>query len=225
LVSTFGERTLEILKHDPVRVAQEIRGITLERAQEIREALLAIEEMEAVEVAVRGLVAPAGVTTRQLHAILERYGREAASVVRANPYRLIDEVAGVGWTTADKIGRATGFDAGAPERLRAGIVHALREAEDDGHTCLSRSALVGLAAGVLGRGVPEVERRLEALVASRELVTYTPSGGPDESPVEERIYLRETHEAEESVAGAIVAFLEPAPLAGGPDPDEAWDEP
>lgn len=119
---------------------------------------------------------------------------------------MIDEIDGVGWITADKIGRAVGIDHRAPERLRAGILHALRTAEDDGHTCVPRAALLTSAGAHLQLAAADVAPRLGELVESEELVSYS-----------DRVYRVETYEAEAGIASTVASLLVPSPE---PEPSE-----
>jgi exodeoxyribonuclease V alpha subunit len=223
IVLAFGPDALSILKNDPARVACEIKGITPQRAEDIRAALVAREAVEKIEVDVRGLVAPANVNGRQLRSILDRYGKEAASVVRGDPYRLIDDVDGIGWETADAIAMtpAVGIDRAAPCRLRAGIMHALKQAENEhGHTCVAFGVLVGEAAAILAGDPRVVEARVRELAAvdergrGGELVTLPIDG-------ETRVYRSALFEAERGVATAIVKLLSPRGVGAEPVDAEA----
>lgn len=211
LLAAFGETTLEVLKSDPDQVAAKIGGITRERAREIQAALLAREAIEKVEVDVRGLVAPAGVNMRQIRAILDKYGSEAAIVVRENPYRLIDDIDGVGWATADRIGTAVGIDRRSPARLRAGILHALREAEDEGHTCQPAPALVEAAAKILSVEERVILDRVDELTAEDQLKSYVPPG-PGGVTMFPLVYRPDLYEAEAAIASTVLTLLSPAPV-------------
>ena len=219
-----GEDVLSVLKNHPERVAATVRGITLERAQEIRDALLAREKIEAVEVEVRGVVAAAEVTGRQIRAILDRFGNEAALAVRADPYRLIEEIDGIGWETADRIATSIGFDREGAPRIRAGIMHALAEAErEGGHTALPYGELLGAAAGALTLARTPVEVRVQDLIRAGELVTL-----PGLDPNSPLVFRAAIYAAESAVASAIVQLLAPGPeppVEGGESGRDAEDDP
>lgn len=203
IVSAFGEvDALGICKTDPGRVAAAVRGITLARAEEIKAALISRAALESVEVDVRGIVADVpepGVTTRQLRAILNRYGAQAAEVLRRAPYKLIEEIDGVGWKTADAIGKGVGIASDDPSRLRAGVLHAIASAEDEGgHTCIEAGSLLVAAVGLLLVDMEIVERRIGELKVRGELVDH---GGV--------IARAEMFAAEAAISAAFLRLLGP----------------
>lgn len=208
IVEAFGEvDALTICKTDPARVAAAVRGITPARAEEIKVQLLARASIEAVEVDVRGIVAdvpPPGITTRQLRAILAEYGAKSAEVLRREPYRLIEEIMGVGWKTADAIGMGVGIASDDPGRLRAGILHAIQAAEDEGgHTCVEAGSLLVAAVGLLLVDMGVVERRIGELKGAGELVEYTGGSGV---PTISRAPM---FDAESAISAAFVRLLGP----------------
>jgi len=107
---------------------------------------MSIEELHAL-----------GLSDAQARWMLARYREQALAIARSDPFRLAEEVPGVGFATADEIATRLGLKEDAPGRLRAGTLHALREAADEGHTCLARNRLVQEAQALL-----QVERRLVA---------------------------------------------------------------
>lgn len=208
IVEAFGDLdALTICKTDPARVAAAVRGITPARAEEIKVQLLARASIEAVEVDVRGIVAdvpPPGITTRQLRAILAEYGAKSAEVLRREPYRLIEEIAGVGWKTADAIGAGVGIASDDPERLRAGVLHAIASAEDEGgHTCVEAGSLLVAAVGLLLVDMGVVERRIGELKGSGELVEHAGASG---APTIARAPM---FDAESAISAAFVRLLGP----------------
>lgn len=217
IVARYGTDTLEVLKTDPARVADEIRGITLERAGEIQKALVGREALEAVEVEVRGIVGPAGVNARQVRKILEKYGGESAVVVRANPYRLVDEIDGIGWATADRIGRTLGIASNDDARLRAGILQAMKDQEDEGHTCALLGVIGPAAAALLAVDENMVYLQISQLTAT-DLVSYQPPpiNGVGMLPL---VFRRETYEAEAAIATIVLGLLRPAPRPPDPPPE------
>ena len=91
-------------------------------------------------------------------------------MIRANPYRLIDDIDGVGFRTADRIAQSLGISANSEYRLQAGLVYALQEAANaSGHTYLPREQLIFQAAHLLGLPEEAVEHHLQALVLSKRL--------------------------------------------------------
>ena len=96
-------------------------------------------------------------------------------MIAQEPYRLAREVWGIGFKTADKIAQAVGIAADAPERLQAGVLHALGQAAEEGHTLLPEGELVALAAELLG-----AEQLVQ--VELDEAWTLDPEASPDAAP-------------------------------------------
>src|SRR5687767_21141 len=128
LVKQFGMATLEVIEKTPERLT-EVPGIGTGRAKAIAEVYATQRHVEDVMVFLRGH----NVTEAQAGRIVKKYGNQAVNVVRANPYRLAHEVHGIGFRTADAIAQSLGLARDAPERLEAGLLHALENASEDGH--------------------------------------------------------------------------------------------
>lgn len=148
LVKAFGMDTLEVIDRKPERLT-EVAGIGAQRATKISEAFAAQRHMQDVMVFLQGHGVSAAFAAR----IVKKYGKDAVNVVRANPYRLAHEVWGIGFRTADGIAEKLGIARDAPERLEAGILHALETASEDGHMHLPDEELIKATAHLLGLGV------------------------------------------------------------------------
>src|SRR5207237_2331253 len=114
-----------------------------------------------------------GVSTSLAVRIYKRFGDDSGRVVSQEPYRLAREVWGIGFKTADKIAQAVGIALDAPERLQAGVLHALGAASDQGHTLLPERELAEEAAALLGVEADHLAEAVEALLATGELVAAT----------------------------------------------------
>jgi len=203
LVEAYGPETLQVCKADPERVAREIRGITPERAGEIAGMLREIERGEALGLALKEIFAGTRVPRRAVGRMVEKWGSEAPDRVRANPFALVDEIEGIGFLLADEVARKLGYARDGEPRVRAGLVHALKEAAGgEGHTCLPEAALVVRAKKLLGVGDAKVREVLGAAVASGLLAE---SGG--------RLYLPKMLDAERRIAAKLREIMA-APSAG-----------
>ena len=111
-----------------------------------------------------------GVSTSLAVRIYKRFGDDSGRVVAEEPYRLAREVWGIGFKTADTIAKAVGIAADAPERLQAGVLHALGAAGDEGHTLLPEGTLVAQATTLLGAERPPIEAAIAALAATGDVV-------------------------------------------------------
>jgi exodeoxyribonuclease V alpha subunit len=165
LVTHFGMDTLEVIERTPHRLV-EVSGIGSGRAAKIAEAFAAQREVQDVMVFLRGHGVSAAFAAR----IVKKYGKDAISIVRANPYRLAHEVWGIGFRTADSIAEKLGIARDAPERLEAGLLHALETATEDGHLHVPDDELVRNAADLLGVATDRLLPRLAALEARRLIV-------------------------------------------------------
>ena len=145
------DRALAICKEHPDRVARETAGLTLRRAQEIAAMLRNNEANEKLQLALTDLLGGTKVNRRAANKILEQWGQDAPARIRENPYALINAIDGIGFLTADEVARKIGYDfAGAP-RVRAGVVHTLKEqAFGREHTCLPTNVLLSEAGKILG---------------------------------------------------------------------------
>ena len=172
LVARFGIDTLKIIEREPARLT-EVGGIGPARARSIADAWVEQREIQDVMVFLRGH----GVSTAFAVRIYRRYGKDAVSVVRQNPYRLAIDIWGIGFKIADGIARSLGIDAAAPERIEAGLLHVLGELVEDGHVHAPQEAVLERATELLGSAVDTVmleagvTRLLAAGLAVREDLT------------------------------------------------------
>ena len=179
LVARFGADTLRVIEHEPDRLA-EVGGIGPVRSEQLQAAFVEGRSQRETLVFLATQQVPPGLALR----IFKRYGAQTIAVVRANPYRLAEEVVGVGFLTADRIARALGFPADHPARAGAALWHALHEAGDDGHVLLPRSRLLERARALVedAPGAP-VDTVLAELVAEGRLVVDDVLGDPQEPAV------------------------------------------
>jgi exodeoxyribonuclease V alpha subunit len=197
LVDAFGLDTLDVLEHHPERL-REVPGIGPKRAATIRDAWGAHRGMQQVMVFLAGHGVGPGIAVR----VFRRYGSAALDTVRSDPYRLADEVRGVGFLTADRIARSLGVDPRAVERQQAGILYALREAAGDGHVYLPRGALLESTAALLELGGEDLSPALDGLERAERVVTRELDGSAQPA-----VLLPMLDRAEETVARSIAGLL------------------
>src|SRR5260221_1891019 len=135
-------------------------------------------------------------------------GPEAERKVREDPYVLASGIRGMGFATADRLAAALGFAPEDPRRARAGLVHALKVAADDGHSLLSRGRLVHETAEILAGTMPEAVLRsaLAEAVRARDLVA---EGADDDSAP---IYLPHLAHCESELAKNLAHLLRSGPV-------------
>lgn len=207
IVRLFGETTADVLSSAPERLV-EVRGITAERAAEIGKVW---QEQQATREAMTYLCG-LGISMTFANRIYAQYGADTAAKIRENPYRLAWDVDGIGFDRADRIARsALGFDDLSPQRLEAGVIHALKEARMQGHVYLPKDRLIAEAAKLL-----KVDDAA-AVGASIDRLTSAPSGDAPliaetgtsvEGP---SIYLPSMHAAEIGAACRLRAMLRDDP--------------
>ena len=171
IVDAFGEATFEVVDATPERLT-EVPGIGPVRAQRVAATWEEQRHIREVMTALQGY----GVSTSLAVRIYKRFGDASGQIVSREPYRLAREVWGIGFKTADTIAQAVGIAADSPERLQAGVLHALGMASDEGHTLLPEEALRSRAAELLQvpdltEGQPAgIGEAIDTLLAERDLV-------------------------------------------------------
>ena len=196
VVEEFGLETLEILNTDAGRLL-EVRGIGPATLDRIRASWEQQRGIQQIMIFLTGHGIAPGVAVKAYR----RYGAGAVEVVRSNPYRLAEEVFGVGFLTADRIARKLGIPADAPERLEAGLLFALQEAAGQGHVFLPADELEERGATLLetdAEQLPPAVKRLEA--RGQVAVRPRPSAPP-------AIYTPRLEKAEATVARNLRELL------------------
>ena len=204
LVKEFGVRTLDVMENEPWRL-MEVDGIGEKRAQQISESFAEQRSSRKAMVFLTGL----GFTPAIAMRVFKRYGANTAEIVRANPYRLADEISGVGFQTVDRIALSMGVRLNDDQRLQCGLKYVLDEAVNGGgHTYLPRDVLLRDAGRLLNVEAALIERAL-AIQTLKGDVICEEAGGTD------AVYLRGLYEAESDVAARLLRLQ-----GSGDDADE-----
>lgn len=159
LIDAFGVETLKVIDEMPERLLS-VQGIGQKRAQKIREAWVEQKAIQSIMLFLQGH----GIGTGQAVRIYKRYGDAAVAVLRENPYRLAEDISGIGFAGADKIAASLGIAKDSPKRLEAGLQFALQRAATDGHVLLPEDQLLKEAAELLGVDEAMLPGALVALV-------------------------------------------------------------
>ena len=193
LVNTYGKETLAVCKADPDRVASEISGITPRRAKEIAAMLRNNEANENLQLVLKDLLGGTKVNRRAVNQILEKWGQDAPARIRENPYALIEAIDGIGFLTADEVARKIGYDFSGAPRIRAGVIHTLKEqAFGQGHTCLPKAKLLAEAEKILAVPPERIGSELgplekDGLVVSADGFVYLKGYHDDEQLIAEKL--------------------------------------
>lgn len=165
IVRRFGTKTFEILEREPERLA-EIKGISERKARELAEQMEEKRDLRQAMVFLQEY----GISVNLAAKIYEQYGGEIYRVIKENPYRLADDITGIGFRTADEIARRVGIREDSDFRIRSGILYTLLAASGEGHTCLPEDQLLGRTSRLLGVSAEAVEKHLSDLSIERRLV-------------------------------------------------------
>ncbi|MEZ4709739.1 MAG: AAA family ATPase [Caldilineaceae bacterium] len=174
IVKHFGMETLEIIEHDPERL-QETPGIGRKRVQMIMRAWA---EQRAIKDVMLFLQSH-GVTTGLATKIYKTYGDEAIGVVKQDPYRLAQDIYGIGFLTADKIAQGLGMAPDSPQRVAAGVAYALNQAADEGHVYLPTAELIQQATELLGVEPQQASLGVIQLWGRDQVKVANAAGGPE----------------------------------------------
>lgn len=165
IVKKFGEDTFRIMEEEPERLA-EVKGISENKAREIagqmadkkelRDAMLYLQEY--------------GVGNTLAVRIYEKYGIAMYSILKENPYKLAEDVKGIGFKTADEIAMKLGMSADSEDRMKGGILYCLQLAAAEGHTFLPQKELLERSADILEVSKDALEPALTDLLFDRKIV-------------------------------------------------------
>lgn len=151
IVSKFGESTLEVIEFNPMKLA-EIRGISEDKAMRIAEAFKDLKDMQNTIMFLQNY----NISTNMSIKIYKTYLSKTQEILKTNPYKLVEDIDGVGFLTADKIAQKLGIPANSIFRFRAGILYALQDSsEKSGNTCLSKEQLIETTCKLLQVDVDE----------------------------------------------------------------------
>ncbi len=165
IVDYFGESTADVLSNHSNRL-REIPKLGMKKIAVIREAWKQYAERRNSAVFLQGL----GVSPAYCARLFKRYGDNAAQLVKQNPYRLAQEVEGIGFLKADQIAASLGIGAESPERLGAGAVYALDQQIQRGHCCYPDAELRRELAELLKLSPDLAQRGLETAVEQKKII-------------------------------------------------------
>ena len=164
IVDRFGRETLTILEKQP-GLLTDIPGIGKAKAAAILKAWRASAALRDVYIFLQGL----GISPAYCRRLYARYGAEAADVVKANPYRLAEEVDGIGFQKADAIAAELGIAPDSPERLSAAAIYAMNRETGNGHVCVPKTEFIRFVEELTGQPEAAVRTGVERAVARRML--------------------------------------------------------
>ncbi len=145
IVRRFHGDTFRIIEEEPERLA-EVKGISERKAREIYEQMEEKKELRQTMM----FLAQYGVSASLSVKLYRQYGAKTIQTVKENPYRLAEDIEGVGFRTADELAARIGIHTNSDYRIRSGLLYVLQQAAGEGHTCLPREQLLHRTAELLG---------------------------------------------------------------------------
>ena len=171
IVRHFGSDTLRIVEEEPERLA-EIKGISEKKAHEIAIQIAEKSEMRKVMMFLQKY----GISLNLGAKIYQKYGDSVYSVLQENPYRLADDISGVGFKIADEIAYRIGIHTDSDYRIKSGLSYTLLQAGGDGHVYLPKEELFKRAEQLLGVDASYMEKHLVDLSMERKIIQKEEKG-------------------------------------------------
>ena len=165
IVQRFGTETIDIIETDIERL-YEVPNIGRKRVAKIRESWEKQKDIKNVMLFLQGY----GVSTAYAAKIYREYGKESIEKVRENPYRLADDIWGIGFKTADGIAGKMGYEKEDPRRCRSGILYTLGQLSDEGHVYAEEEQLVKTAGELLEAGEAPIREVLTQMIQAEDLI-------------------------------------------------------
>ena len=165
IVRRFGDDTMRIVEEEPERLA-EIKGISEKKAMEIAEQMTEKADMRRAMIFLQKY----GISLNLGARIYQKYGQTVDSVLQENPYRLAEDISGVGFKIADEIASRIGIHTDSDYRIRSGMLYTLLQASGEGHTYLPKEELFFRASQLLGVDPSYMEKHLMDMVVDRKLI-------------------------------------------------------
>ena len=190
IVEKFGPKVFDIIENESKKL-EDVEGVGKKRRIEIRESWMKQKSIHAIML----FLHQHGISSSRALRIYKTYGDEAQAVLKENPYRLAQDIRGIGFKTADDIAYQLGVAEDAPERIKAGILHVLESAAQNGHSCFPEAKSVEKALELLGSSDALIRTQIEALTANDQIERHG-----------EFLYLPYLRAAEQSIAASVKSF-------------------
>lgn len=178
IVKRFGADTYRVIEEEPERLA-EVKGISERKAREI--AVTVYEKRDAREAMT--FLQKYGISNTLAIRIYESYGAQMYGILKENPYRLAEDIHGIGFRIADEIASKIGIHTDSDYRIRSGLLYTLMLAGAEGHCYLPQSILLHKAGELLGLDGSLMEPQIGNLAMDRKLVVKRPAEGEEEAKV------------------------------------------
>lgn len=188
IVSFFKEKTLEILDKD-INKLSEIDGLGIKRVDMIKKEWVRQSKIKDIMIFLQSLE----ITPAYAKKIFNRYGDNSIKVIRENPYRLCDEIFGIGFKIADKIAKNAGIEKESVFRIKSGIIYMLGQLQEAGNCYFPYDMLLEQAKDFLDIEINDIKKTLDILSKEKDIIVS-----------DDKIYLFETYNDEKFVAEELI---------------------
>lgn len=190
IVEKFGPKVFDIIENESKKL-ESVEGVGKKRRLEIRESWMKQKAIHGIML----FLHQHGISSSRAQRIYKTYGEESQAVLKENPYRLAQDIRGIGFKTADDIAYQLGVAEDAPERIRAGLLHVLETAAGGGHCCLPEASVCEKARELLGAADALIPAQIDALLSADQIERHG-----------EFLYLPYLRAAEQSIATNVRAL-------------------
>lgn len=198
IVDKFGDDTIEIIENQPERLA-EVKGISLKKAIDISEQIADNKAARAAMIYMEKYGIHGALAIR----IYNRFGTMLYDVFQNNPYKLADEIEGIGFVKADEIARKIGIRVDSEFRIRSGIEYVIMNGAMQGHTYIPKDQTILIAKSLLHVENGEIEVQLQNMISEGRIVAVEKSDAKSDCV---QIYLRSFYKKENDIAIMLKAI-------------------
>jgi exodeoxyribonuclease V alpha subunit len=192
IVEKFGKKTLEVLDDEPEKLSG-IEGIGQKRIEQVIRSWQKHKKIREVMIFLQSY----GISSTYAAKIYNTYGENTVSVIKINPYRLAEDIFGIGFKTADDIALKVGIPADSIFRIKAGIIYLLHKAEDNGHCFLPAEEIIEASSEFLAADLSIINNGISELQKEEKIITVKDGGG-------DKIYLSSLYRSEIFVSEKII---------------------
>jgi exodeoxyribonuclease V alpha subunit len=191
IVSKFGKETLRIISEE-IEKLKEVPTVGEKRIEMIKSAWNKNRELRDTLISLETL----GLSQNLALKIFRQYGRDSLKVVRENPFRLAEDIYGIGFLTADKISKILKIDMESPVRIEAGINYVLMKASEEGHVYYPMEKLISQTSSLLGIGEEKIRSFLPKMEEVGKIVV-------EDSQEQKCVYMKSLYRAEAETGEAL----------------------
>ena len=192
IIKLFGADTFRIIEEEPERLA-EVKGISLNKAMEISDQIVGAKDIRNAMI----FLDRYGLHGNKAIKIYNRFGNDIYNIIQSNPYKLADEVSGIGFKIADEIASQVGIKVDSEFRIKGGIMYMLTQGASFGHTYLPEDVLTDKSVELLKVDRDAVSAQIMNLAMDKKLIIKRDPEG------NRQIYSRAFYRMEESIAGML----------------------